>query len=167
MLDGRQTVLLRKGGIGEKRFDLEASEFLFFPTVAHEHSDRVRPEHRDLLPGAATDSTEDIVVIRAGAKVVAVIEVNDPSGLDAIAAHHIWTASSVRSDRLDFRPKHRLTVLVVSARPLIDPVRLPRTPAYVGCTSWVSLPMTPAWGHPVHDDDTLRSIAEGVRRSVG
>ena len=34
MLDGRQTVLLRKGGIGEKRFDLEASEFLFFPTVA-------------------------------------------------------------------------------------------------------------------------------------
>ena len=49
MLDGRQTVLLRKGGIGEKRFDVAAAEFVFFPTVAHGHAERVRPEHRDLL----------------------------------------------------------------------------------------------------------------------
>jgi hypothetical protein len=167
MLDGRQTVLLRKGGIHEKRFDLASSEFLFFPTVAHEHSERMRPEHRDLLSRSASDSTEDDVLITAGAKVVAAIEVNDPDGLEAIAPHHIWTASSVRADRLDFRPKRRLTVLVVAARPLSDPVRLPRTPAYAGCKSWVRLPMTPAWGEPVHDDDTLRAIADDVRRSVG
>jgi hypothetical protein len=167
MLDGRQTVLLRKGGIHEKRFALEASEFLFFPTIAHEHADRVRPEHRDVLAGAAADSTEDDVLVRAGAKVVAAIEVNEPAGLDDIAAHHIWTAASVRADRLDFRPKHRLTVLVVEARPLTEPIRLDRMPAYAGCTSWVELPLTPTWGDPVHDDDTLRSIAEEVRRSVG
>lgn len=167
MLDGRQTVLLRKGGIGEKRFDLEASEFVFFPTVAHEHADRVRPEHRDLLEGSASDSTEDDIVIRAGAKVIAAIEVNDAAALEAIAPYHIWTTASVRADRLDFRPKHRLAVLVVSARPLIDPVRLPRTPAYAGCKSWVPLPVSPALGDPVHDDETLRAIAESVRRSVG
>ena len=62
MLDGRQTVLLRKGGIDEKRFDLAAPEFVFFPTVAHGHAERVRPEHRDLLDAAAADSTEDAVV---------------------------------------------------------------------------------------------------------
>ncbi len=73
----------------------------------------------------------------------------------------------MRTDRLDFRPKHRLTVLVVEARPLAEPVRLDRTPAYAGCTSWVELPLTPSWGDPVHDDDTLRAIAEDVRRSVG
>ncbi len=49
LLDGRQTVLLRKGGIGEKRFEVAAHEFLLFPTVAHSHAERVRPEHRDLL----------------------------------------------------------------------------------------------------------------------
>jgi hypothetical protein len=167
MLDGRQTVLLRKGGIHEKRFDLASSEFLFFPTVAHEHSERVRPEHRDLLRLSAADSTEDDMLICAGAKVVAAIEVNDPTGLEAIAAHHIWTAASVRADRLDFRPKHRLTALVVAARPLTNPIRLPRTPAYAGCTSWVQLPLTPTWGAPVHDADALRAIAEDVRRSVG
>ncbi len=80
MLDGRQTVLLRKGGIHEKRFALEASEFLFFPTVAHGHADRVRPEHRDVLADAAADSTEDDVLVRAGAKVVAAIEVKRAGG---------------------------------------------------------------------------------------
>ncbi|MDT5129173.1 MAG: hypothetical protein QOH54_4817 [Mycobacterium sp.] len=167
MLDGRQTVLLRKGGIGEKRFDLAAPEFVFFPTVAHGHAERVRPEHRDLLDAAASDSTEAEVVVRAGAKVVAAVAVNHPDGLADIEQTHIWTAESVRADRLDFRPRHRLTVLVVQARPLIEPVRLPREPAYAGCISWVDLPVFPAWADPVHDDAALEAIAELVRASVG
>jgi hypothetical protein len=59
LLDGRQTVLLRKGGIHEKRFAVAAQEFLLFPTVAHSHAERVRPEHRDLLADSAADSTGD------------------------------------------------------------------------------------------------------------
>jgi hypothetical protein len=167
MLDGRQTVLLRKGGIHEKRFAVTASRFLLFPTVAHSHAERVRPEHRDLLDAAAADSTDDALVIRAGAKVVAAVEVNQPERLDEIASLHIWTPESVREDRLDFRPKHRLTVLVVQASPLVEPLRLVRTPDYAGCKSWVPLPAEPAWAHQVHDDATLAEIVERVRHSVG
>jgi hypothetical protein len=167
MLDGRQTVLLRKGGIGEKRFDLAAGEFVFFPTVAHGHAERVRAEHRDLLDAAGSDSTDEQIVLRAGAKVVAAVPVNRPEGLDDLEDTHIWTAASVRSDRLDFRPKHRLTVLVVQARPLAQPQRLPRDPAYAGCKSWVDLPVSPDWADPIHDDATLAAIAERVRASVG
>jgi hypothetical protein len=167
LLDGRQTVLLRKGGIGEKRFAVTASRFLLFPTVAHSHAERVRPEHRDLLPAATGDSTEDTVVIRAGAAVVAAIEVNRPEALESIARHHIWTDESVRAGRLDFRPKQRLTVLVVQASPLTRPVRLSRTPDYAGCTSWVQLPVDPEWAPPVHEEATLSRIADEVRRSVG
>ena len=167
MLDGRQTVLLRKGGIHEKRFDLAAGEFVFFPTVAHGHAERVRAEHRDLLDAAGRDSTDDQIVLRAGAKVVAAVPVNRPEGLDDFEDTHIWTAASVRSDRLDFRPKHRLTVLVVQARPLAQPQRLPRDPAYAGCKSWVDLPVSPDWADPIHDDATLAAIAERIRASVG
>jgi hypothetical protein len=183
LLDGRQTVLLRKGGIHEKRFQVSAQRFLLFPTVAHSHAERVRPEHRDLLAAAAADSTDAELVLRAGAKVVAAVEVNRSEGLADIEPLHIWTAESVRTDRLDFRPKHRLTVLVVQACPLSEPVRLPRTPDYAGCTSWVRLPVsggtpphaggTPTrlwgteWTKPVHDDATLRAIAERVRAAVG
>jgi len=128
LLDGRQRVLLRKGGIREKRFEVAAQEFLLFPTVAHSHAERVRPEHRDLLDAAAADSTDEHLLVRAAAKVVAALPVNRPDGLGAIEDLHIWTAESVRADRLDFRPKHKLAVLVVSAIPLIKPVRLTRTP---------------------------------------
>lgn len=167
LLDGRQTVLLRKGGIHEKRFEVAASRFVLFPTVAHSHSERVRPEHRELLARSAADSTDDELVLRAGARVVAAIAVQRPEALEEIAPLHIWTAESVRADRLDFRPKHRLTVLVVSAAPLLEPVRLPRTPDYRGCASWVQLPVQPRWSHPVHSDDTLTEIAARVRASVG
>jgi hypothetical protein len=167
MLEGRQTVLLRKGGIHEKRFAVTASRFLLFPTVAHSHAERVRPEHRDLLDLAAADSTDDAVVIRAGAKVVAAVEVNRPDALGKIESLHIWTPESVREDRLDFRPKHRLTVLVVQASPLVEPLRLVRTPEYAGCKSWVPLAVDPAWNAPVHDDATLQEIAERVRSAVG
>jgi hypothetical protein len=167
LLDGRQTVLLRKGGIHEKRFAVTASRFLLFPTVAHSHAERVRPEHRELLDAAAADSTDDAIVLRAGAKVIAAVEVNQPDALEEIAPLHIWTAESVRADRLDFRPKHRLTVLVVQASPLLEPLRLARTPDYAGCTSWVQLPVNPEWAEPLHDDATLAAIAERVRAAVG
>ncbi len=166
LLDGRQTVLLRKGGIHEKRFEVAATRFLLFPTVAHSHAQRVRPEHRDLLAAAASDSTEDAVVVRAGARVIAAIQVERPDGLESIAPLHIWTSQSVQADRIDFRPRHRLTVLVVSAAPLITPVQLDRTPEYRGCSSWLSLPVAPTWGPPVHDVSTLDAIARQVRDSV-
>ncbi len=91
----------------------------------------------------------------------------DPTGWTRSPPLHIWTAESVRADRLDFRPKHRLTVLVVQVSPLVEPERLPRTPEYAGCKSWVPLPVDPMWATPVHDDATLQEIAERVRDSVG
>ena len=167
LLDGRQRVLLRKGGIHEKRFAVQTSEFVFFPTVAHSHAPRVRLEHQDVLAGAEPDSTETSIVIRGGAKVIAAIEVQRPEHLDALADLHIWTDESVREDRLDFRPKHRLTVLVVQPRPLLAPVRLPRLDDYAGCRSWVDLPLEPRWGAPVFDDAELEAVTDRVRTSVG
>lgn len=167
LLDGRQTILLRKGGIHEKRFDVTASSFLLFPTVAHSHAERVRPEHRDLLGPATADSTERQVLLRAGAKVVAAVAVNRPEAIEELTPYHIWTVDSVRSDRLDFRPKHRLTVLVVQVSPLTRPVWLPRTPEQAGCVSWLEVPLNPQWASPVHDDATLADVAEKVRHSVG
>ena len=165
LLDGRQTVLLRKGGISEKRFEVAADRFVLFPTVAHSHAERVRPEHQDLLEPAAADSDDDHVVLRAGANIVAAVPFPTPPGWRTSSRCISGRTGSVHEDRLDFRPKHRLTVLVVQACPLVEPVRLTRTPDYAGCTSWVDVPVLPAWGAPVHDDATLLRIADRVRRA--
>jgi len=67
---------------------------------------------------------------------------------------------------LDFRPRHRLTALVVQAVPLVEPIRLPREPQYAGCTSWVQLPASPELGEPVYDADALAAITGRVRAAV-
>lgn len=168
LLAGRQRILLRKGGIHEKRFALTADEFLLFPTAVHSHAERVRPEHRDLLAAAAADSTAERVMLRAVAKVVAALPVGRPDALEAIADLHIWTAESVRADRLDFRPRHRLTALVVQVHPLAVPVQLPRCPDYAGCSSWVQLPLqAPELGAPVYTAEQLAAVAARVRETVG
>jgi hypothetical protein len=162
LLDGRQTVLLRKGGIHEKSFQVHKDEggdrFVVFPTVAHSHAERVRAEHADVLaPGAADLSLVDVV------------EVARPEVLPEIADLHIWTAESVKADRVDFRPKHALQALVVRAVALPEPVTLPRLDSYGGCKSWVELPV--AWdgrsGRQVHREARLRSDAERVRDALG
>lgn len=167
LLAGRQRILLRKGGIHEKRFDVSADEFLLFPTSVHSHAERVRPEHRDLLAPAAADSTAEQVLVRAAAKVVAALPVERPDALEEIADLHIWTAESVRADRLDFRPKHRLTALVVQVFPLAVPVRLPRSPDFAGCASWVRLPIEdPERGAAVFTARQLEAVTTRVRDTV-
>ena len=146
---------------------MAAEDFLLFPTVAHSHAQRVRPQHRDLLGTAAADSTDDHIVMRAAAKVVAAVAVTRPEALPEIEDMHIWTAGSVRTDRLDFRPRHRLTVIVVQAIALAEPLRLARGPQFGGCTSWVEVPGAPVRADPVHDGATLAEIARRVRDAVG
>ena len=139
-----------------------ASRFLLFPTVAHSHAERVRPEHRDLLAPPPPTAPTTRSSCGPGAQVVAAVEVNRADGLEEIAPLHIWTAESVRADRLDFRPRHRLTVLVVSGQPAGRAgaagahARTTRA-ARVGCRCRSA----PKWATPVHDDATLAEIAAG------
>ena len=80
-------------------------------------------------------------------KVASVAELHDPS----------WFMTMVP----------QVDVLVVQASPLVEPVRLARTPEYAGCKSWVPLPVDGALADPVHDDVALQAIADRVRSSVG
>lgn len=169
LLQGRQTVLLRKGGIHEKRFVLQGSEFLLYPTVAHSHAESTRPEHADLLPIGAADVTGDAIVVRAAASVVEAIEVTRPENIAALEPFHIWTTGSVQANRIDFRPKRRLAAIVVAVRPLVVPVRVPVRAEYGGCRSWLDLldVDASALGAPARSLEDLRDVAAQVRCLVG
>lgn len=170
LLDGRQTVLLRKGGIHERAFAVADGRFVLFPTVAHSHAERVRPEHRDVLELGLADVDEDAgtFTVRCGVSLVDVVPAERPEGLPEIADLHIWTAQSIQEDRLDFRPKHALQILVVRAFELPVPVRLERLEEHAGCTSWLDLALS--WdgvsGRQVHDEERLRADAARVRAAV-
>ena len=98
MLDGRQT-----GAAAQGRHPREAvrrhgaAEFLLFPTVAHSHAERVRPEHRDLLATGGRRQHRRPAG-RAGGGESRCGSCGQPAGRPrrAIEDLHIWTADSVR-----------------------------------------------------------------------
>lgn len=168
LLDGRQTVLLRKGGIRERRFDVSRDRFVLFPTVAHAHAERVRAGHEDVLAAGAADVDEarSTFVVRAGVDLIDVIATNDADGLSKLPDLHIWKPEHI-AERLAFRPKHPLQVLVVRAFALPEPVTMDRVPEYGGCSSWVDLPVD--WrggGRATHDVAHLRDVADRVRGAL-
>lgn len=164
LLQGRQTILLRKGGIDEKGFWVEAGAFYLFPTYLHQHRERVRDEfHADFDRALAQRPAETVLRVNAFAEVLEAAEVTDAEGLAKLDDLHPYSAAHV-AERLQFRPKKPPVVLVVRARPLLEPIELPMLEAYGGCLSWVDLGIGRGrLGPPAVAEEDLATVAKRVR----
>ncbi|HEV2293514.1 MAG TPA: DUF1802 family protein [Tepidisphaeraceae bacterium] len=150
---GRQTVLLRKGGIYEAagEFELEHRQFLLFPTYLHQNLKMLKPsEHAGLEPHHAEP---DQISITAAAEVIDIIQLRSRSQIDAIDDEHVWMPPLIDM-RFSYRPENPLYLLLVRAYHLSRPAMLANTPAYAGCKSWVPLdqPVEVRNALPVLDD---------------
>jgi hypothetical protein len=153
---GRQTVLLRKGGIAEGRagFGFRHSEFFFFPTFFHEQLVKVRE------PGAAIPAQrEGEIEVRYFAKVESKREITSWKEAIALRALHIVAESVVR-ERFEYKGAG-LHVALVRVFRLEPSWVFPDKPAYGGCRSWINLPECPAGTRfePVLSDEEHAEIA--------
>ena len=150
---GRQTVLLRKGGIYEAagEFELENREFLLFPTYLHQNLKMLKPsEHAGFEPRSA--EPEQVSISAAGV-VTDILALKSRAQVDAIDDEHVWTPPLIDM-RFNYRPENPLYLLLVRAYRLPQPATLANTPAYAGCKSWVPLDQAVDVGdaQPVLDD---------------
>ena len=139
LLDGRMTVLFRKGGINEKGFWVEADEFLLFPTYFHQNRDKVRPEFREEFDAAIGSAPpEGTLRVPALARVAEAIQVTRNEGVYELEDLHPYTKEQIDL-RLEFRPKKPLVLLAVEVVRLQAAVDVPVLERYAGCSSWVPL----------------------------
>ncbi|MGH7936616.1 MAG: DUF1802 family protein [Chthoniobacterales bacterium] len=138
--DGRQSIIVRKGGIAEGRdgFQFRHREFFLFPTFFHEQLGRTRLTNAE-LPERLPDEIE----IHFFAKVEATLEVTDWKTAQALAPLHILQESVVR-ERFDYDDAPGVQVAFVRVFRLALVWRFPDAPRYGGCRSWVELPELPA-----------------------
>lgn len=167
---GRTIVLLRKGGIREpaKAFRIERESFALFPTYEHQRGDLLAPAFRPLLAESLADAPPGGTVrIRLWLEVTDAYELTDAAHLAALQPHHMWSAGYAE-ERLRWRPKQPLLVMLIRAYRLAEPLRLPFEARYGGCTSWVDLAAAPERGGrvPVLDADAYRALAEPVRAAL-
>lgn len=140
LAEGRQALLLRKGGIAEHsgQFQVEHRRFWLFPTYVHQQKDGIVPEMVSLLEQAEAERPpRDIVRLTHFAEVVESHQLSDFAAVEKLAGLHIWSPQTVRA-RFDYH-QPGLYVVLVRVYQVPKTFDVPDTAAYAGCRSWVEL----------------------------
>lgn len=140
LAEGRQALVLRKGGIAEDsgEFSLEHDRFWLFPTYVHQQQDGIKPEAVPLLEKVEAERpAKGLLRLSHYAEVEGVYHVLDVVGALRLADLHLWSPATVLA-RFAYRsPGLYVVPLRVYQAP--QPCELANLPSYAGCRSWVEL----------------------------
>lgn len=171
LADGRQSVLLRKGGIIEETRDFALVErsFLLYPTYEHQDEESVQERYRGTFRATLElQPPDDIVRITAWAEVTDLFLTHDLEALLALSGHYAWSADYVRM-RMAYKPRKPMNVVCIRTHLLPDPVDVPVEEHFAGCKSWVPLLRPVALDGStaaIADDEHTRRV-EAVRSVLG
>jgi hypothetical protein len=166
---GDQVLIVRKGGIGEKRFELPHPRFYLFPTYAHQRPELVKAPARERFgdPLARRDDPEHLP-LAVYAELTASHPIADPEALAAIDHLHVLSADYAE-ERLRWRRKHPLWAAVLRVWTVAEPPVLHVGPEHGGCVSWVDLPEAigaPDGLQPALDDAAFARAAGDVEAAL-
>jgi hypothetical protein len=170
--EGRQILIMRKGGIREETrdFRLESESFFLFPTYEHQKKALVKEEYRDLLDETLKVWSPDkpTVPVDCWAEAVADIEVFDQSELERLMPYHIWT-DTFAEERLKWKKTKPLHLILLRVYKLDTPVDVPLIPEYTGCKSWLRFPdeLAAAVRIPVLNDTEFAAKVAEIRSALG
>lgn len=136
---GRQSIILRKGGIAEEDsdFKIKDSRFLLFPTLFHQAEQYIKPEWGKLLKGDRFHLPENKVQLHYYAEVVDQKILKDWNQVKKLNDWHAWTEDRIK-ERFE-RWDQSIQLLVVQVFDLAVKQEIELKPQYGGCTSWVEL----------------------------
>jgi len=144
---GEQVILIRKGGIADAAFGLEANRFYLFPTNFHEG-------------GGPSPSS---VPITHWCEVVRTWQVRDLDTLLRLEALVHFDRATLEQ-RVRFRPDQAIYVIAVRTFELRKPANVKMENEYVGCRSWLSVgeEIDVDGSRPVLTDSELQARIETV-----
>jgi hypothetical protein len=144
--NGRQSVILRKGGIAEGRdgFGFEHGEFFLFPTWFHGQVEKVRDIHAALPEKAPEELTVSFAATiewsgRVGDR-EAVNRLTDLHVLDASVIEERFEYDTGGGEKPGTLGGQGIHVAFVRVYRLEPPVTMPMEKKFGGCRSWVDLP---------------------------
>ncbi len=137
--EGRQTVILRKGGIAEGRegFAFRHQEFFLFPTFFHEQVEKTR-----LGDASIPEPNELQIEIEFLARIERACRIESWETVVALESFHILQESVVR-ERFDDSRTAGIHVALIRVFRCEPTWILPNEKSYGGCRSWVKLPDWP------------------------
>jgi len=119
---GDQVILIRKGGIADPKFSVEAPQFYLYPTYFHQGEDEARRS----------------VTITHWCEAVRTWRVREVELLDRLAPLVALPRETLEA-RYRFRPDQAVHVIGVRTYALPQPVVVTFRDDYAGCRSWLSV----------------------------
>ncbi|MFO0809463.1 MAG: DUF1802 family protein [Gemmataceae bacterium] len=151
--DGRQSLILRKGGIAESGgvFRPEHDRFWLYPTHHHQPDDKA--------------SSGNVIHLSHFVNVAAVSFVQSLDTALKLAGLHIWDEGTVRQ-RFAYRTPGLYVLTVRAYR--CDPRDVPERPEYAGCKTWVELAESVSieGAEPVLDDATFATVQAEIAQRL-
>ncbi|MBV9863781.1 MAG: DUF1802 family protein [Abitibacteriaceae bacterium] len=142
--EGRQILLLRKGGIldDEGVFQLEHEVFWLQPTYEHQSEELIKPAQRDLFETVQAEreagENRKFITLRWLAKAHKIwpLTLEDEDKLRQV--EHIWS-STYLDLRFNYKPDHPLLCVALRVYERPEPYRIAMRAAFSGCRSWIDL----------------------------
>lgn len=156
--DGRQILLLRKGGIMEYRkgFEVKHNEFLLYPTFEHQSMESIKAEYKEKLKEILEEqqqnkytikeidkdnknfNIDNTNIIKLFAKVEDVVEISDKVILSKLRDYHIWSDEYVMM-RMNYNPSKPMSILLLRIYKIKKPLIIDINDKWSGCKSWIDI----------------------------
>jgi hypothetical protein len=166
--EGKQSILLRKGGILEYRKGFEISQeiFLLYPTLEHQSKEYLKPNYIQEFEVLLNRNDSDIVqdksnTIKILARIEAMQEFHDEAVLSKLEKYHIWNEKYVNM-RMSYNPKKPMNALLLRVYKLPEPISINVNPEWAGCKSWIDIDLTKKNGNSYDTIYELSNLCEAV-----
>jgi hypothetical protein len=164
--DGKQSILLRKGGILEYKEGFEVSQkiFLLYPTLEHQAGEYVQSkylqefEFQKTNDGNIKETTNTINIL---ARMEDIQEFGDDSALSKLEKYHIWNEKYVRM-RMKYNPKKPMNALLLRVYRLPESISVDVQPEWAGCKSWIDIELSKKYGKSFEDANELLEQSKPV-----
>ena len=164
---GKTIVLLRKGGIRERRFEIKHSPVWLYPTYEHQKPHLLKPEYASQVTPVESGWHPETVTIKSCTEITETIKIDRKSQIAALQPDLIWNEQMI-DERLKWKPDTPLMVLLLRVYRLPTPKTIPYNNAYGGCKSWIDLiePITYSNLIPVLSDAEYAEWINKIQASI-
>lgn len=167
---GEIAVLVRKGGLWERRddFEMEHRRFWIFPTLYHQNPRELRPDLSWALEAAeAADPGAAFVRLEHFAEVSDAFRIENLDAALALTDLQALTPETIQN-RFHYRYRPYVHALLLRVYRRNPPHVVPNTTGYEGCVSWVELDeeLTIGPAAPVLDDERFDMLRDLLKRRL-
>ena len=161
---GKTIILLRKGGIHERGFQVKHRLVWLYPTFEHQKPHLLKPEYASEVVSVESGWHPEQISIKSCAEVTDVLTVGDRNQIAALQPYHIWNLEMI-NERLQWKPEQPLMVLLLKVYRLAQPQVIPYNDQYRGCKSWIDLvePIATQQLIPVMEDNIYNQMSQEIK----